>query len=143
MRDGFSLIEALAATALLAVVSIPLLEMTQALIRSTLAIERASQSIEAELDFEARLRAVETYSTKLHQPDPFSLSSPTNSAFEFGGDSAEWVPAGRHLDLNTSWVSLRRQTIDGDSSSGRALFYIAVRRQYESDDALIDDVLGQ
>lgn len=143
MRDGFSLIEALAATALLAVVSIPLLEMTQTLVRSTIAIERTAEAIEAELDFEAHLRAMETYSPTLYERDPFALASQPNLAFGAGGGDDEWVPTGRHLEQNITLVSLRRQAIGENNPQARDLFYIAVRRQYESDDELIDDMLGQ
>lgn len=141
IRDGFSLIETLAAVALLAIASIPLLEMTQALARSTIALQAATTRLEASLDAEARLRATQTFSPAFVDTQTVTASFGRDSVLGAPAQVGAFVPAGRHRGLNATLVALRSESIVVEGRPGRDVFYIAVRRRYENSEALLEETV--
>ncbi len=138
LRDGFSLIEVLAAVALLAIASIPLMEMMQALARASIAMEAAVQRLEANLDAEAQLRARETFSPPMMEQRSIR---PTFSRPGGSTDPSEFVWSGRHLGFRSTQLALRVQPAPTFAGRRRDIFYIAVRRRYENTQEVLDNAI--
>lgn len=130
MRNGFSLIEALAAVALLALAAIPLYEMSQALTRAAERLTQISNEIEEAGD-RAALRALATSfasSPDRRQSIPRSLQD-------------EPIYAGGHYGFQLVEIEFRAVTVQSATQNDRISLHIAYRPRYDSVEQFLDETL--
>lgn len=130
MRDGFSLIEALAAVALLALAALPLYEMADALLRASDRLAAVSQEIETAGDAAAMRRA-----TVIERETGLQITRNPRSML------SEMDYAGGHLGFDLVGVDLRAGVARGSGGEERVFVYLAFSPRYESVDELLDDTL--
>lgn len=129
LRDGFSLVEALAAVALLALAALPLYDMAAALLRASDRLAEISAEIEAAGDVAAMRRAppaLEDRGITLARPD---------RSFQEGG-----IYAGRHLGFQLVEVELNAEIIEG-ALGERVHVHLIYTPRYDSIDQLLDENL--
>lgn len=128
LRDGFSLIEALAAVALLALAALPLYDMAASLLRSAdrLALISAQIDTAGDADALSRMPAAERPGPQAAPPQPRSFQ-----------EEARY--AGGQYGFRLVEIELRAVPEEGIDGNERVIVEIVYRQRYDSLDELLDD----